>query len=129
MYQTVRAIMKKLHKQGKIPFIPEFQVLNKTSMEDRFNENIPDFSRHINLIGLGKETEYDEFGVMNIAIDGEDAQAFEDEVQVEPTDEPETSVETDPEEQTDQSESSESSPSDNKQIPDYLTVIEGGKSR
>lgn len=129
MYQTIRAIMKKLHKQGKIPFIPEFQVLNKTSMEDRFDENIPDFSRHINLIGLGKDTEYDEFGVMNIAIDGEDAQKFEDEAPSARDDEPEQPDEPQQKQENDQSKDPEPSSSDEKDIPDYLTVIEGGKSR
>lgn len=133
MYQTVRAIMKNLQKQGEIPFIPEFQILNKTSMEDRFNENIPDFSRHINLIGLGKDTEYDEYGVMNIAINGEDAQTFEDQVQgdqpkqTDQSDE-EAVSEKDVDKQEKDDTKSEEVPKKKKEIPDYLTVIEGGKS-
>jgi len=128
IHQIVRSILKELQNDGKIPFIPDFKILNKTSMEERFADNIPDFSKHINLVGLDKERPYDEFGVMNIAFDGDDTERYQDAVDKEE----EAAAEEDTEESSppagnDSDQANDSSDSD-VDIPDYLTVIEGGKS-
>lgn len=137
IHQIVRSILKDLEKEGEIPFTPSFKVLNKTSMEERFADNIPDFSKHINLVGLDKERPYDEFGVMNVAFDGDDAERYQDMVEesqaTEPAqDTPEESDDTDEQDgEADESEPSSGEPSSESdvEIPDYLTVIEGGKSK
>jgi hypothetical protein len=127
IHQIVLSIMEDLEEEGRIPFIPQFKVLNKTSMEERFSDNIPDFSKHINLVGLGKDTDYDQYGVMNVAFDGDHTERYQEEVDRTETPEPkESPEESNSSESRDQP--SRSGEDDGVDIPDYLTVIEGGKS-
>lgn len=82
--QIVQTILEELHESGQIPIIPSFKVLNRTSLEERFSGNIPDFSKHINLIGLDKDNPPDRVGIMNVAIEGKSAEEYQSRMQGQP---------------------------------------------
>lgn len=123
--QIVQTILEDLYESGDIPVIPSFKVLNKSSMEERFSGNVPDFHKHINLFGLDKQSSHNELGTMNVAIDGESAEKYQQMLQEAKSS---SSPAPDP---APPAEQPEESPSDEEPSPmerrRQFTVIEGGK--
>ena len=75
--RVVQSILEEFETRGSIPFVPDFRVMNQSTLNDQFNGAIPDFSKHVNLVGLGKDNPPSQPGVMNVAIDGDDARRYE----------------------------------------------------
>ncbi len=124
--QIVQTILEDLYESGEIPVIPSFKVLNKSSMEERFSGNIPDFHKHINLFGLDKETSHNELGTMNVAIEGNSAEKYQKMLQEANTDSAPATRAT-PARDDPGNSSSEGDPSPVERRRQF-TVIEGGKS-
>ncbi len=79
--RVVQSILEDFFDQGSIPFVPSFRVLNQSSLNDHFDGTVPDFSKHVNLIGLASDTPPSQPGIMNVAIDGEDARRYQKEAE------------------------------------------------
>lgn len=127
--RVVRSILEEFHDRGHLPFIPEFQVMNQSSLNDHFEGNVPDFSKHVNLIGLSEDGPPTEPGIMNIAIDGEDARQLEQQA----NETPDTQSSASPKDQPSHEEPDQPAPEppedmDPEDARQNLRVIKGGKA-